>query len=752
MKVIFDCTALAGWEGHPTGIQRVVIEVGRRLCNRSSTVLLGLFSNSGRCYRYDIERRQRGILIEVCPGDLIVTAGSNWDYPAHHARLLDLGANGVMIVPLIYDIIPMILPFSYGPGFSEIYEKWFRETIANAELVFAISQNTRKDIIDFAFKNDLVCPDVYAIRLGDEVPTSIEMPTQRILNKTECPYILSVGTLEYRKNHILLLNAYRYMVGVQSYEPPQLLIVGKKGWLDHDIEYQVANDPCLSGRISILQGVSDADLQYLYQNALFTVYPSVYEGWGLPIAESLCFGTPCIASGTSSMTEVGPGLVKHAHPLRLDEWVSAIREFSDKPEELRRVAHKIQTSYERVGWEVAALGIFDALVKNYPEILNVNTELASDKNMNIYFDCSTILNWQGSMTGIPRTVYCIASALQGLHPDIRFVALDEKEDCFCLLSGELGHFRIDKPVGLSKGDVFFSAGAGWAIASYREQIRRIKSQGVKFYQLFYDLIPALFPYFYEQGTGFGDYFANWNRDIFDLCDGTYSISECTKRDMISMFDINEERAKSIKVIRLGENFSPVAQSRVEMTRFGWDDDFLLCVGTLEIRKNQICLLNAYRLLIERHGNRLPKLILVGRNGWMDGEILFQINNDRLLNGLVQVLTDVDDNELQWLYENCLFSLYPSLYEGWGLPVAESLRAGRPCISSGVSSMLEIAPEITVFASPHNPESWAAAILYFISHPDKLNELAQRVKRDYFPTSWTSTAESIIKVIKRENIQ
>jgi glycosyltransferase involved in cell wall biosynthesis len=740
MKLIFDCTSLANWGGHPTGIQRVVIEVGGRLCRSLPSGQLGFFAASGVCFQYDIERRQRGKLIELSPGDLIVTAGSNWDHPAHHGQLLALKARGIRLVTLFYDIIPMILPYSYGPGFLGIYEKWFREALASSDLVFSISEHTRKDIINYAHANDLKCPDVYTVRLGDEIPTSSEPPTQRILDKTAFPYILSVGTLEYRKNHILLLNAYRYMLDVQGYEPPQLLIVGKKGWLDHDIEYQVANDPRLSNRVSILQGVSDADLQHLYQEALFTVYPSLYEGWGLPIAESLCYGKLCIASDTSSMLEIAPGLVKHAHPLRLDQWVNAIREFADNPEKLKQATDVVRLGYKRTGWEVTASGMFDVLASNYQELLGA-------KKMKLYFDYSTMMYWKGNVTGIPRTVFCLAMAMRDLYPEIVFVALDDELGCFHSLEGEFGNFGLGEAVNFSEGDVLFSAGAGWALASYQEQIRLVKSCGAKFYQVFYDLIPAIFPYFYEQGIGFGDYFSSWSRDIFALCDGAFSISACTKNDMVSLFDLDEDRARCIKVIRLGEDFFPPNSKTGQVTRFGKGGDFLLSVGTLEIRKNQTCLLDAYRLLAQSHGDKLPKLILVGRKGWMDGDLAFQVNNDRALNGLVQIEADVDDNELQWLYENCLFSLFPALYEGWGLPVAESLKAGRPCVSSGVSSMPEIARDLTVFASPYAAENWAAAISYFLSHPDKLAELTDRVKREYFPTSWVSTAGSILKEIK-----
>lgn len=369
MKIVFDCTALSNWTGHPTGIQRVVIETGRELCRKLPSANLGLFDASGRCLRYDLDARETGDEINVNASDIVVTAGSNWDYPEHHRKLIALRESGVLIGTVFYDIIPLLFPFSYGPGFSSIYEAWLRESLVISDIAFVISENTGRDVKNYADLHDISCPPVFVVRLGDDVPASDESPSAEIQEKTDRPYILSVGTLEYRKNHIVLLNAYRYMIEVLDYEPPMLYIVGKKGWLDHDIEYQIEHDPRLNGRMAVLKGISDADLQCLYQRAMFTVYPSFYEGWGLPVAESLCFGKPCIASGASSMLEIAPGLVRHAHPLLVNEWVESIRALAGDPAELEMATVMIKARYERKSWQGTAAAMRDALVKRYPILL-----------------------------------------------------------------------------------------------------------------------------------------------------------------------------------------------------------------------------------------------------------------------------------------------------------------------------------------------------------------------------------------------
>jgi glycosyltransferase involved in cell wall biosynthesis len=371
MKLVFDCTALSNWVGHATGIQRVVSEVGTELIRCLQSAQLGIFLEDGSCREYCIDSRTIEDVITLMEGDLVISAGSNWDYPEHNKMLLSLRNEGVRLGLLFYDVIPVLLPFSYGPGFSLIYDRWLRESLAKCDIAFSISENTRRDIMAYAKSNEFEVSAVHTLRLGDEITSSKDEPSVVICEKAAERFILSVGTLEYRKNHVVLLNAYRYMVQDLSYMPPKLYLVGKRGWLDHDIEYQVANDPRLQGRIEILQGLSDADLQHLYENCLFTVYPSFYEGWGLPIAESLCFGKPCIASSTSSMGEIAPGLVRHAHPLLMTEWVEQIRDLADNPEKLKSETSKVKTGYQRSGWSQTAQQMRLAVVEHYPELLAI---------------------------------------------------------------------------------------------------------------------------------------------------------------------------------------------------------------------------------------------------------------------------------------------------------------------------------------------------------------------------------------------
>ena len=96
-----------------------------------------------------------------------------------------------------------------------------------------------------------------------------------------------------------------------------------------------------------------------------------------------------------------------------------------------------------------------------------------------------------------------------------------------------------------------------------------------------------------------------------------------------------------------------------------DAPFVLCVGTLEVRKNGAALLQAWRQLAPRLGDRLPRLVFAGRQGWRIQEFKTALAKHPELARRVRIVDSPSDRELAYLYQHCLFAAYPSLYEGWG---------------------------------------------------------------------------------------
>lgn len=366
MKVIFDCTALNNWIGKPTGIQRVICELGKSLAHAMPEAITAIFDSQGECYAYSPDSRVVGDRLPVNRGDMIFASGHDWDYPDHFAHLCNHANNGISLAVLFYDIIPIKFPFTYTEEFVSRFEHWLQQALSAASFCFTISLSTRSDLLEYARNLNVSVPEINILRIGDNIPTQEHAISDKIREKQQEEYILSVGTIEYRKNHIILLNAYRYMIQNLGTKVPKLYIAGRQGLYDANVSIQVAGDPLLKGKVEILSGLDDSDLGALYSSAMFTVYPSVYEGWGLPVAESLCYGVPCITSRSSSMLEIAPGLTPFADPLMTNEWVDNMRLWIESPKELANAREQIKNSYHRVSWDDTA-----SLLKNHLEKFEV---------------------------------------------------------------------------------------------------------------------------------------------------------------------------------------------------------------------------------------------------------------------------------------------------------------------------------------------------------------------------------------------
>lgn len=372
MRYFFDCTILMNWQGHFTGIQRVVYSLAKGFEAQGGILITPIIINdNGSAALFDLATFSSGKDFNISKGDLVITAAPNWDLPENEKRLLEYRSNGALIVSVLYDVIPWKLPHSYGPGFPEIYNAWLSRMVASSDAILSISESSLKDLTEFCLDLSLNVPKTAVFRLGDDINEFSTMSLSTELegifrDKYKDKFILSVGTIEYRKNHILLLNAYRELLLSGEKEPFKLFIVGKEGWLNSDIKYQVNNDPLLKDRIVILEGVSDEELDYLYSNCEYTVYPSIYEGWGLPVAESLRYGKPCIASNSSSLVEISPELVKHLNPFDCKAWSEELGGLLNSSVLAKATAH-VSSHYSPYSWKQSAQKVKEFLNSEFSQ-------------------------------------------------------------------------------------------------------------------------------------------------------------------------------------------------------------------------------------------------------------------------------------------------------------------------------------------------------------------------------------------------
>lgn len=221
-----------------------------------------------------------------------------------------------------------------------------------------------------------------------------------------------------------------------------------------------------------------------------------------------------------------------------------------------------------------------------------------------------------------------------------------------------------------------------------------------------------------------------------------SVSEFTKRELI---DLGLAPKEKIDVIYNGVSnaFRPYSESEVKKTLLNYHlnyKDFILSIGTLEPRKNLSILFKAYKKLLKRNNN-IPKLIIAGGKGWnidlFEDEMKTAINDQQ-----VNFLGYIDNIELQHIYASAKFFVFPSLYEGFGLPPLEAMASGTPVISSNCSSLPEVIGEAGILVNPTKSDEFCKNMELLNEDSSLRADLTKKGLKQSKKFSWENGAKKL----------
>ena len=248
--------------------------------------------------------------MEFTNRDKLLSLGAVWK-PEHIDGLEGLASRGVTVTALIYDMIPIthtgFLPSEEVDRFKIYLERMLRSNIR----LTTISRSSRQEIAKYAQNTFGLCKDVAVTPLASSAETDRAKVSAGLLKAglQDREFVFMAGSIEPRKNQGFLLDIWQAATS-RLVNPPALVFAGglaKAAYLQE--LRQKAGD--LEG-VLFFYNVDDEELAWLYENCLFTVFPSEAEGWGLPISEALDRGKYCLASDNTSLKEAGEGLVFHA--------------------------------------------------------------------------------------------------------------------------------------------------------------------------------------------------------------------------------------------------------------------------------------------------------------------------------------------------------------------------------------------------------------------------------------------------------
>lgn len=348
------------WTGRlPTGIDRVclayvqafagqslaMLQSGQRriiLAKAGSDALFALLLNGGgKAFR----RRLVALLARAIPAAMlrnIDVSGRiylNVGHTGLNAVGLDdwLAAKGLRSVFLIHDLIPITHPRYCRPGEDNRHKERMRQALRSASGVIANSHATADELRRFAQQDGLPQPKILVAWLGIE-----SLPQAPSVSPRKRPYFLAIGTIEARKNHMLLLRLWDRLREQIGEATPDLVLIGQRGWEADDVFERLDAQPA-DGPIVELGHCDDAGMAALVTHARALLMPSFVEGFGLPVLEAMMLGTPVIASDQPVFREIAGDIPRFIAPDDIDGWTEAVQAYlhDDSPEreaQLQRLA------------------------------------------------------------------------------------------------------------------------------------------------------------------------------------------------------------------------------------------------------------------------------------------------------------------------------------------------------------------------------------------------------------------------------
>ena len=324
---------------------------------------------------------------------------------------------------------------------------------------------------------------------------------------------------------------------------------------------------------------------------------------------------------------------------------------------------------------------------------------------------------------------------------------------------------------LRPDDIMFLLDAAWH-PHHTEQVKNLASKGIKILTMVHDLIPIKFKNYTDTSTPL--HFFNWINNTNDYTTAYLAVSKNTSTDLKKFLD-DFSIVKDIHVVPLVQEFERPQQDSSDRSILGnathsnnyanfinfssvkasiriyESTPFILCVGTIEIRKNPLRLLQAWKQLIERSGGDIPRLVFAGHMGWLVDDFKTALDATGNLMGYIDIIEKPTDMDLSFLYKNCLFVVMPSIYEGWGLPVGEGLSFGKTAVISNTSSLPEVGQDLVEYCDPTSVSSIADAVWKLVSDPETRLLLENKIK-DTKLRGWNDVGKDLMEIVRKIELQ
>jgi len=749
----------------------------------------------GNNHRREISEVLREAFLANLKPDIILTTSLFEGYVDDAVASIKKFDKNTKVAVIGYDLIPYIHKEKHLEN-NKLYKKNYLQKIEylkKADIILGISQNSCNEFIKYLNFNKNNVIDMSAAVDESFKPIDISNHEKenffKKFNITKKIIVYTPGGFDIRKNFENLIKAYSILPNdiKNNY---QLVIVSKIDDGNKERLLNLAKQNGLKQNDLILTGyVSDEELIYFYSLCDLFVFPSIHEGFGLPVLEAMNCGAMVIGSNITSIPEVIGCEDALFDPYDVTSIANKIQEVLENNSLREKLLDHYKSQIKKFSWDKSARIAIEFIEKKYTssskklyqtdEIVQAITQyipdnyldediykiaIAIEKNQNqfikkqLFLDVSE-LSQRDSGTGVQRVVRSYLKEL--LHsPPSGYIASPvyatvnggykyaNKFTAKFIGKNNYDHLE-DLPIRWNQGDIFFGLDMQHHVQlSKKEFFHQMKNDGVIVKFLVYDLLPI------ELSEMFQD--NNHNKlhkelmKMFAQFDGIIGISKATSR--------------AYDIFLKNKNITPLAHFQNDWVHIGADKELsknistnlsnsfeaieklkerptFLCVSTIEPRKKQDQIFEAFELLWSKGYD--INLVFVGRQGWKVEELIKKITNSKEYNKRLFWLNGIDDEYLKRVYETSTCLIAASINEGFGLPLIEAAQYGSPMIARDIEIFREVAGDYAYYFKGFEPKDLANAIEEWL----KLYKKNKHPKSNDMPFStWKESAEKLKTIL------
>lgn len=707
----------------------------------------------------------------------------------------------------LYDLIPLHDPGTHLPG--ALVKSWYQrraDYLAAADGLFSISQWSAQDAAD---RLGVDPARISVIGAGVDAmfrPARLSEEDRRELFGRlgiRSRYVLYNGGLEPRKNVPALLEAF-VRLPADLRRRHQLVVVGDHSEFGRQLSRLCGRLGLAPHEIVFTGRVDDADLVALYSECALFVFPSLLEGFGLPVLEAMACGAPVICSDATSLPEVAgradmlfspadrdalcarmasvltdAGLARDLHDYGLRRvadfsWDAVAQRALAGLEAMQaRVAH---ARGDRPAASIATGGPQSGEDRTVADLASLPGSPSRDDLAQAAFSlCMTRLpptppQWLVDVssiaagdigTGTHRVTRSILKEwLRQAPAGVRIAPVRFHDgqyryarDFAARLLGDSAAERGDDGIACAyPGDTF--VGLDWspeAVNAGRERLQEWRRGDVATCFVVHDLLPIRMPERFHPYSS--DLFKRWLHNVAHLADSIACVSATTAADLSAWLDEGSvdyqfQTRPAVTHFPLGASFAngpaDLAKIRAPVSAALRERPSLLFVGTLEPRKGHDHALRICEFIWD--AGQDVNLIVVGRRGWSDEVLAERLTRHEEAGRRLFWLNDAEDGELAALYSRCTALLALSEGEGYGLPLIEAAHQGLPVLARSLPVFREIMAGYPHYLDDAAPSSWPSAVAEWLRAPP-----ARRDSPALALPSWAESADRLAALVRRADV-